>query len=267
MGQHAMSAGQGIMTEALCSVHAKAASRHWWFVGRRHILSTLLKALVCPDAQRLVVEVGCGTGENLAWLSQSYDVLAVEPSSPAAVLARQRVSASRVIETDTPHDVPEYSRADAVLMLDVLEHVADDRAFLSRWVEPMKPGSILLITVPADPALWSRHDEAYGHYRRYERDGLRGLLYEQPVELLLLSYCNARLYWCIRLARCAARRMGRSWGPHGTDLWMPPTWLNGLLAKVFSSEAQRLLWCLKQGSGGSAWPRGVSLVAAARRSG
>ncbi|GIW94844.1 MAG: hypothetical protein KatS3mg110_2885 [Pirellulaceae bacterium] len=170
-----------------------------------------------------------------------------------------------MIQTDTPDDVPDYQRADAVLILDVLEHVEEDAVVLNRWVAPMKDGCLLLVTVPADPALWSRHDETYGHYRRYELGGFRRLLETQPVELLLISYFNARLYWLIRAARSISYRLHRTWGPNGTDLWIPPSWLNGLLAKIFSGEARRLVRCLRAGSRRSAWHRGVSLVAAARR--
>jgi len=71
---------------------------------------------------------------------------------------------------------------DLVLMMDVLEHVADDVALLSEYATKVPPGTRFLITVPAMPWMWSAHDVFLEHYRRYtiaqldkaiERAGLR----------------------------------------------------------------------------------------------
>ncbi|MGC4001909.1 MAG: hypothetical protein QM811_01660 [Pirellulales bacterium] len=63
--------------------------------------------------------------------------------------------------------------ADLVMLNDVLEHVRDDFLLLSRVMAELRPGAICLLTVPADMALWSPHDVAFGHYRRYDRAGSR----------------------------------------------------------------------------------------------
>ena len=56
-------------------------------------------------------------------------------------------------------------------MLDVLEHIEDDAGALAAARDALAPGGRLLLTVPAMPCLWSRHDEANCHFRRYTRGG------------------------------------------------------------------------------------------------
>ena len=80
------------------------------------------------------------------------------------------------------------------LLMDVLEHVPDDFAFLSELLAASSPGAHFLITVPANPSFWSAHDESNGHYRRYEPDRLGRLWSGLPVTTRLLTYFNARLY-------------------------------------------------------------------------
>jgi hypothetical protein len=127
----------------------------------------------------------------------------------------------------------------------------------------MPAGSQLLLTVPANPSLWSPHDLALAHYRRYDEARLRMIWRELPVRERLLTPFNARLYPLVRLRRTWAKLAGASSGSRGTDLRLPPAPLNRLLSNLFAGERAALLQALDQGS--IPYRRGVSLLALLER--
>jgi hypothetical protein len=152
-----------------------------------------------------------------------------------------------------------------VLMTDVLEHIADDFEIFSSLVAETLPGTFFVVTVPAELALWNRHDESHGHYRRYDRTRLSQVWEGLPIEPLLVSHFNRRLYPLIKGVRLFNRWRGedRVVGQHGTDLQLPARPINCLLEKTFAGEATTLCRALAGQSQG--YSRGVSLVAIMRR--
>jgi SAM-dependent methyltransferase len=245
-------------------LHAEMEDRHWWFLGRRHILQSLVRRLLPAGAGKKVVDVGCGTGGNVGALQADYATLGIDVSGPAIELARHRFPAARFWcgeLAEAPGDLD--ADADLYLLMDVIEHVADDFLLLSTTLSRCKAGSHVLITVPAEPRLWSSHDVALGHYRRYGPARLRRLWDGLPVDVRLLSYFNARLYPAIRVIRGVNRRLGRSAGRLGTDLNLPPAPLNRALARMFAGEAKALGRCLDSERSG-AYPVGASLIAVLR---
>jgi hypothetical protein len=125
-------------------------------------------------------------------------------------------------------------------------------------------GSYFLLTVPADDSLWGKHDESFGHYRRYDRQRLERLWADLPVSTLMVSYFNARLLPVIRLIRAHGRRRGRAVGQAGTDFWVPSRPINRLLEAIYAGEARRLVKLL-QGRRSHGYAAGASLIAVLRR--
>lgn len=244
-------------------LQAEVEDRHWWFVGRRRIVRAVLEHFLPPGRATVVMDYGCGTGASVNDLARDYDCFGVDASRHVIELARQRFPNRRFdhVEETVVCDRPPV---DAVLMLDVLEHVADDRALLSRVLQQVKPAGLAIVTVPADATLWSHHDVSLGHFRRYDEQQLAAIWAGLPVRCLFWSYFNSRLYPLIRHIRLRNHRTGRTWGRAETDLSMPPVLINSLLTKLFVGEANRLRNALRSGTG-PAYRRGVSLMAVLRR--
>jgi hypothetical protein len=155
-------------------------------------------------------------------------------------------------------------RAQLVVLSDVLEHVADDFQLLSELLAAAAPGTFFLLTVPADLALWSQHDRAFGHYRRYDRQRLVQLWSGLPVSAPLVSYYNARLYPLVRMVRSWNQWRGGTRGVAGTDFQLPPEWINNLLIRAFRGEQHRLVR-LATGQSNRPYGHGVSLMALLER--
>ena len=238
---------------------------HWWFTARRRVLLRLGSELM-PEAGT-VLDCGCGTGGNICAFPPDHRRIGVDPSPDAIAIAKAKCPGVEFVQGMVPGDVAaELATADLVLLTDVLEHVEGDQELLSGIVGGMRPGAHVLITVPADPGLWSPHDVAHGHYRRYTAETLPLLWGGLPTSALLTAPFNRRLYPLVWLARQVTRARGRGAGAAGTDLRVPFGPLNRALFTIFSGEANRLSRAL---AGDTPPPggRGVSLLAVLRRDG
>lgn len=248
------------MKNELFSLHADIEQRHWWFVARREIIRRIIETYGNLSPGDLVVDVGCGTGANIASVPADLTRVGIDTSDDAIARAMERFPDVRFMKGVAPDDLGELAhRARLFLLMDVIEHVADDFLLVSKLLAAMKPGARLLITVPADMSLWSEHDVSFGHYRRYDDDRLRAVWSGLAVHERLLSYYNARLYRVVKTIRALNRRFGRTSGQFGTDFALPPAAVNRLLTGIFAGEARRLV------ANRSGYAAGVSLVALIER--
>jgi SAM-dependent methyltransferase len=227
---------------------------HWWYRGRRRIIATELDRLTLPADARLL-DAGCGSGRTLADLAQLGEAHGIELSPDAAQIARRRglgeVVVGRVEELPWP-----TANFDLITCLDVIEHTPDDAVALRELRRVSKPAGWLLVTVPAYQSLWSAHDDANHHYRRYSRrtltDALTAALW-QPVRITSFNSMLLAPAAAIRLAR---RRRRHNGAPSG-DLRLGPDWLNSALETPLRAEARWL-------ASGRTLPAGLSLMVLAR---
>lgn len=232
---------------------AKLDSRHWWFTARRRILDGVIERIVKPPEDARILEVGCGTGHNLAMLSRFGTVEASELDPGARALASDRLGRP-VLEAALP-DLSMFpaDSYDLIALLDVLEHVPDDRASLAAILTRLKPGAALLLTVPINPWMWSAHDAAHHHHRRYRKREIEAMAREAGYKIELLSPFNTLLFPPI----AAARAIGKLRGDQSSDDAMPGEWVNTTLDRIFGMERGLI--------GRVPMPFGVSLVAVLRR--
>ncbi|MDO8468734.1 MAG: class I SAM-dependent methyltransferase [Candidatus Peribacter sp.] len=244
-------------------VHADLEERHWWFLGRRAIFRSLLTRAVPPSKDRLILDVGCGTGGNTAAFRDLYTCVGIDPSLDAVTFAQQRFPNIEFRHGYAPQDCRDLlQKADAVLFLDVLEHVQDDFALVSQLLAGMKSGAYLFIAAPGDPELWGPHDRGFEHERRYSLPRFRMLWEGLPVEECVCSALNARLYPIAKLSRLFSRFRGKALGPGQTDLSLPSAPVNALLYRIFAGESKRIL---RAWHGGKPYRHGVSVFAVLRR--
>ncbi|HUO05314.1 MAG TPA: class I SAM-dependent methyltransferase [Candidatus Binataceae bacterium] len=205
-------------------------------------------------ADAAIMEAGCGTGGNLPMLAHWGRVYATEPDDEAREFALAKAKCD-IQPGYLPDKLPFGNLSfDLILMTDVLEHLDDDAAALRSLRGRLKPGGVLILTVPAFQGLWSAHDTSHHHKRRYRATRLRELLVQAGYEIDLISYYNFMLFPIIASVRLAQRIAGSN--SEGHDLRMPPPWINKLLYALFSSERYFV--------GRIPLPVGVSLIVAAR---
>lgn len=253
------------MRDEQFDLHARIEDQHWWFVARRAILTRLIHRVLPPSKSILVMDVGCGTGANVASLNAQYSCVGVDISEHAIMLARRRFPKVPFICGDAREVLRHQDeKTMLLLLLDVLEHIQDDQKFFLEIVGLMKSGDYLLVTVPASMALWSPQDENHGHYRRYDANSLAQLWNGLGVKPILVTHFNTLLFPIIYLIRRLNRYRNTEWGEAGTDLNLPPMWMNSLLSRIFSSEAIILDRAYSSGCH-KCLPFGVSLMTLLRK--
>ena len=226
---------------------------HWWFRGRRTILSGLIGALTLPHPAK-VLEAGCGPGGNLTMLRRFGQVTGLEPDEASRAYASERMGV-KVEGGMLPDGLPfEPASFDLVCAFDVIEHVDDDAGSVAALGRLLKVGGYLATTVPGQPWMWGQHDALHHHKRRYRLRDFRRLFDAAGLTVLKASYFNTLLFApiaVVRLAKLALRSKSAD------DDSLPPEPINGLLGALFGAE---LHW-LKH----APLPTGVSIVVIAQR--
>lgn len=239
------------MDRAYTAVHIEEDRRHWYFRGRLAVLLGVLERVVPPPPCRLL-ELGCGTGNVLQALGRFGEAVGVErdPELRAVGRAAGLDIRSGVLPDDVP--LPD-AWADVVLLLDVIEHLDDDAAGVGAARRVVRPGGRVIVSVPAYAWLWSGHDVALGHRRRYTARGLRTVLGHAGLRVEHVGYFNTVLFPAIAGVRLAKRLAGGG----GHDLHRAPAPVNEALARLFALERHVVL---RPGL-----PFGSSILAVARR--
>lgn len=139
---------------------------YWWFVSRTELLHLYLREIVALPPSSRIVDLGCGTGANLEVLSQ-YGVATGVDFSPEALSFCRKRALPRLMRANGQELALATGSVDLMTAMDSLEHIPDDVATLRECYRALKPGGTMLVTVPAFGFLWSEHDEALQHLRRY----------------------------------------------------------------------------------------------------
>jgi SAM-dependent methyltransferase len=233
--------------------YARLYREHWWWRAREAVLLDMLRAMR-PRPGPAILDVGCGDAVSFQVLSEFGTVRGIEvdenlldPSGPF----RERISTSPL--GDPIYDNPSW-HFDLITALDVIEHIDDDRAAVSSLAAMLRPGGLLVVTVPAFELLWDHHDEINHHRRRYTARRLRSALAVEGLELLQVRYLFRALFIPKLSVRLVNAKRSQKVAQHG----IPAPAINSALTRLCVLE-DRLLRRLPV-------PFGTSVLGVARKS-
>ncbi|MFQ5745608.1 MAG: class I SAM-dependent methyltransferase [Gemmatimonadota bacterium] len=229
----------------------------WWFRIKRELAFRFVPSTASDGRPARVADLGCGTGIVLAELPAPAVGVGFDLSPEALALSARR-GLSR-LACATCDAIPAADASfDAVLLLDVIEHLPDDETALREACRVLRPDGLCIVTVPAHPFLWGPHDEVHHHYRRYRKRGLADMLVRSGFEIVKLTPAFATALPAALVVRPLERALSRiaPRRPPTDDFARLPAWLNGLLYRMCRWETRRVA------RGGL--PVGLSLLAVCR---
>ena len=230
--------------------------KHFWFQAR----ASLIRFTLASYGQKVpnsFLEIGCGTGFLLKSLKQHFsdwNLIGTEISADGLQYTRSLLPDEELLQMDARR-IPYADEFGAIGAFDVLEHIEDDLRVLRECHSALRPGGLLLLTVPQHASLWSTYDEQAGHFRRYEREDLQRKLTDAGFDVERMTSFVSLLLPAMSLQRRLAR--GNKDVNIDDQLTINPL-LNGFFSLVMALERNLI-------SMGFNFKRGGSLLAVARR--
>src|SRR3989338_2805925 len=201
------------------------AEGSWWYKGRAAVVAGILRKFSLEGHAGSALDFGGGFGGMFGTLKRfSGRVYAFEPDPIAQKALRERGYAEVF---DTP-EAALKSSYDITALFDVIEHIKDDKKFLAGLAGALSSGGRVVLTAPAYQWLWSEHDVANHHFRRYTKASLTCLLREAGFTVEYAGYWNTLLF----LPAAITRLFGVG---GGGALLMPPA-VDRILLRVVRIE-------------------------------
>jgi ubiquinone/menaquinone biosynthesis C-methylase UbiE len=213
-------------------------NHYWWFIGKTYLIDEcILRIDGGLSTKDRLLDVGCGTGRILELLG-SYDshAFGVDLSLDALAFSRVRVP-QHLVCADMNKRLPfKDDTFRLITCLDVLEHMDGDEWLLSEIERVCKPGGQVIVTVPACKLLWSFHDLALHHRKRYVKKEILNMLQKDTLTINKISYFNTVLFFPILVVRKLSDLFKKNQNSR-SDFSIPvPNLLNKALTLLYKVE-------------------------------
>jgi SAM-dependent methyltransferase len=226
------------MQEVVYHSNFSIEESYFWFLARNKIVNKVFQSITNLPKGDNVIDIGCGTGGFAKILSENYKVtcLDTEPIALEYCSKRGLSDLHNCILSD-------FQKGDrkltAAFMLDVIEHIEDDKSVVKEVYDLLEPGGYFISTVPAYQWLWSYHDVMHMHYRRYNINNFSNLIQNAGFQVKYSSYFNTFLF-----PPAFLKRMLDKTDPNDIK-GKPPVdevapWMNKLFKSIFSAESSFL---------------------------
>lgn len=210
---------------------------HWWFQSRLALTRRILDRALPPVEGRKprLLDMGCGTGMFLQRQNSDREIYGLDFSREALSFTRGR-GVERLVCADSQRLPFASASFDAVTAFDLIEHVEGDDLLIAEVNRILRPGGILLATVPAHPFLWSDHDVALHHQRRYRMNEFKRLFDASLWNEKRLTYSFCAIFPPAAVVRTLMRSIASDDRDASADTRPTPAWLNGLMMGVHRVE-------------------------------
>ncbi len=209
---------------------------HWWYRGRRELVRSGLLRFAPPQRPLEILDLASATGMSFRFLADFGRIRGIDISDETIRLCRQR-GITRLVKGDAMALPFAQGSFDVVLALDAFEHFDDDIAAMAETFRVLRPGGVLIATVPAFMSLWSPHDDAYQHRRRYRRGQFRGRLTGVGYVAERVSYSSMTLFLPVFALRRWRRLAGGDAHAATSDFAVPmPAPVEALAGAITATE-------------------------------
>ncbi len=226
---------------------------NWWWEGKRQLIIKELQRV--GNHKPLMLDIGCGTGSNLKHWGNYGTVLGLDISSDALNFCK--IKGNENLSRGDALRLPFRDNAfKIVFALDILEHIERDGDAVKEFFRVCCKNGYLLLTVPAMTLLWSKHDIALHHKRRYAKKQLESLLLSCGFHIEKTTFWNFSL-----LLPAAIYRLSGNIRPPGelrSDSLKVPRLVNSLFKYILFLESNLIFK-------GMHFPWGITLFTVCRK--
>ena len=220
------------MDPRIYKLHIENEKEHWWYKGRREIISSIISKFVFKNNKLKILDFGAGSGANTIALSHYGEVYVYEKNENALQLLKKRFE--KIPDIFVLDEINENIFFDLIIASDVIEHIENDDEIIKFFSRVLKNDGNILITVPSYNFLYTERDKVLGHFRRYNSNTLKKKT-NKYFKIIKLSYYNFFLFFLsvvlfVFLKLFKIKSLITS--PENT----PNFFLNNLFYKIFSSE-------------------------------
>ena len=208
---------------------------HWWFVSKNYLVKEIIKSLGITSP--VILDVGMGTGANILALSELGQTFGIDAAEQAIEFCKKRglknialCQADKIIHPDKSFDI--------IIALDLLEHVPDPVKVLMELKRLLKDDGKIIITVPAFRMLWSQHDEALCHLRRYNKKTFSQDVAESGLKTVRMGYFFFTSFFPVAFIRLIRRLLPNKYQLKSDTTTLPPKFLNEFLKLIFRFETK-----------------------------
>lgn len=222
---------------------------YWWLAGKYDIIADLISRYINKPSseRRKILDFGCGPGHIADYLTPYGELYGLDFSEDAIRLAKDRGYTNLLVSQGerTPYSDGTF---DAIIAIDVLEHIEKDTDAMIEMRRILKPGGQIFFSLPAYKFLWGYHDTMYGHFRRYTVKEISKKFIASGFDVPQVSYVEPIFIFPLFFLRKIKDKLKM----RKDDFSILPPWLNNLLRKMIGSEK----YILRFGN----IPFGVSIV-------
>ena len=233
----------------LFDTHGGAQAEQSFWTSARAALIVWAVSAYAPGAARFL-EIGCGTGGVLARLERAFPSLSLVGAEALVAglhAAAARLSRTELMQFDATR-IPFAGEFDAVGAFDVIEHIREDDQVLQSMSESLRPGGVLIVTVPQHPFLFGPADVSARHERRYTAAGLDAQLTRLGLRLECSTSFVSLLFPAMAAVRLLSKWRGGEYDS-AQEFAIGP--LNGVFLKVMSLERLSIHHGVRYPFGGS----------------
>ena len=224
------------MVDRLLDLTRQAEANHFWYHGFRRYLLPVFAAAVAGRTRARILDVGCGTGANLALLAPHGAVFGLDMNERGLTLARDvgrpllRGDSARLPFPDGTFDL--------VTSFDMMQCIPTDREAVREMARVLKPGGAVVMSMAALEILHGDHSEVWQEYRRYDRASARELAEQAGLRVERVTFMFAVLFPLLLVSR-GVQRLTRRFREvrDDTDITIPPAPVNALLSGLLAVEA------------------------------
>jgi SAM-dependent methyltransferase len=196
---------------SLAGINAQASNDDFEFAALEEAKNyrAALAREFAPYLKGRVLEVGAGIGQMTRAFLELPGVESIEAVEPDPRLHGQFVAANPHLtcRCGTVADLDPAEKFDAIVAINVLEHIEDDLGELKTFRAHLKPGGSVCLFVPACPSIYAPIDRSFGHFRRYGRSGLRDALEGAGLRVVRLDYFNSLGFFAWWFNFCVLKKM------------------------------------------------------------